>query len=207
MMYLVDCYLPVLKLVSELSHQDVQPLDDDSFRQKTLETFQQAINASRQLAIPETDADDALFAMAVWFDEVILRSDLPVKQGWRNELLQMHYFNTVIGGEEFFTRLDNIDCENTALRMVYLHCLLMGFHGKYHYQDSSELIKKIETERQSLPNPWHEWPNDGEITPLCYSASKKESGILSRMVNSKYSMLWLLAIGYGLLSGLLLTLV
>lgn len=206
MMYLIDCYQPVLRLVCQFSHSERHNQSYDDFREYSLGIFQQAINASQQLSISATEADDALFAMAVWFDEMILRSELPFKHHWRNQLLQTHFFNTVIGGEEFFVRLDNIDAENTALRMVYLSCLLLGFHGKYHHQDSNQLLKKIETERLSLPVPWHEWPNDAVITPISYSAGKKEGGILFRVLKRRYSMIFLLIVEYGLLSGMLLTL-
>lgn len=204
MMYLIDCYLPVFRLACELPKQD--GLEYDDFRQQTLETFQQAINASQQLEILASETDDALFAIAVWFDEMILRSELPFKQLWRSQLLQTHYFSTVIGGEEFFNRLDNIDHDNQALRMVYLNCLLLGFHGKYHHQDSGELIKRIAAERLNLPDTWQQWPNSAAITPLYSSVEKREGGFFSRVVNAKYSMLWILAIGYGLLSGMLLIL-
>ncbi|OAT23904.1 hypothetical protein M977_00194 [Buttiauxella gaviniae ATCC 51604] len=206
MMYLIDCYHPVLRLVCEFSQPERQNQEYDDFREQTLEIFQQSIVASQQLAISATESDDALFAMTVWFDEMVLRSELPFKHYWRNQLLQTHFFNTVIGGEEFFSRLDNIDDENIALRMVYLNCLLLGFHGKYHHRDSSELLKRIAVERLNLPAPWHEWPNNAVMTQVYLSEDKKENGILSRVIKRKYSMVFFLVVEYGLLSGMLLTL-
>lgn len=108
----------------------------------------------------QEECEEAFFAVVLYLDERVLCSTVPWVKEWRSELLQMHYFTLSVGGEAFFTRLDGIDINNTQLRIVYLFCLLMGFHGKYTRQDAKLLLQRIESERQCLPETWRQWPND-----------------------------------------------
>jgi len=123
----------------------------------------------------------------LFLDERVLCSTIPWRKEWRGELLQIHYFSISVGGEAFFVRLDEIDITNTQLRMVYLFCLLMGFHGKYTQKDAQLLQQRINTERQCLPEAWRHWPND---------ASLVEQGL--GLINGKHKKLrqrkWLLCL-------------
>ncbi|MFP2505022.1 DotU family type IV/VI secretion system protein [Buttiauxella gaviniae] len=205
-MRLLDCYSPVFYLACDVA-QGTTPFEDYAgFRQQVKEVFNQSLAASQALLIPAKDIDDALFAVTVWFDEVVLRSDFPFRNFWRADLLQMEYFDTVIGGEIFFTRFDAIDHENKALRLVYLYCLLQGFHGKYHTQNSFELVQRIENERQILPGEWQQWPNNAAITPCHFPVQRPGSTVISRLFNMKYSWILTITAIYSLLNAVLLIL-
>lgn len=205
MMHLVKCYLPVVRLVSRFSEPEMSLLDDEAFRQLVLPLFEQAMNDSRAAGVSQEEVDDARFAMAVWFDEMVLRSALPVRQQWRNSMLQTQWYNTVIGGEIFFERMDSVPDDQKALRMVFLNCLLMGFHGKYHQHDCSELSARIDSERLHLPDGWSEWPNTQEITPMYYAAKKKKGVGLVRIFNEKYIVVFALLLSYAI-CGLIISL-
>lgn len=203
-MRLLECYFPVVHFACEIATLQSESLSFEDFRQQILQRFADAEQACQLNTAAPADIEDATFAMAVWFDEMILRSTLPFKPQWRTALLQTHFFNTVIGGEAFFTRLDNIPEENTALRRVYLHCLLMGFHGKYHLQDSHELIKRIKDERQSLPDGWENWPNQLLITPMNHPRLHVQHGVIQGWMRDNHAMVIGVAVNYLVLSALLI---
>lgn len=203
MMRLIDCYLPVFRFVCDRLPEQHQDDTYENFRQEAIEVFEQSLAASRNLSISSDDVNDALFAMTVWFDEVVLRSALYFKVIWRSELLQSHYFDTVIGGEEFFTRLDSISNENFSLRAIYLKCLLLGFRGKFHYQDEGELLHYINLAKAGLPESWRVSPDLAEITPVNYSSRAVGQGVLRRFFNNKYSLLMMFIVEYFLLIGTL----
>lgn len=162
MMSLLNCYLPLFRLAVSLFLEPQKYQDYDAFRSKCMTLLEQAKRES-ELHHEQQECEAAFFAVVFYLDERILCSTVPWAKGWRGELLQMHYFTISVGGEAFFTRLDTIDKTNTQLRMVYLFCLLMGFHGKYTQQDAGLLQQRIDSERQCLPEAWRQWPNDASL--------------------------------------------
>lgn len=162
MMSLLNCYLPLFRLAASLFIEPQKHQDYGVFRSQCMMLLEQAQRES-ELHHEQQECESAFFAVVFYFDERVLCSTVPWVKGWRGELLQMHYFAISVGGEAFFTRLDAIDKTNTQLRMVYLFCLLMGFHGKYNQQDVRLLQQRIDNERQCLPKAWRQWPNDANL--------------------------------------------
>lgn len=162
MMSLLNCYLPLFRLVTTLFLDPQQHQDYGVFRSQCMTLLEQAQRES-ELHHEQLECEDAFFAVVLYLDERVLCSSIPWIKEWRCELLQMHYFTISVGGEAFFTRLDAIDKTNTKLRVVYLFCLLMGFHGKYTQQDAQLLQQRIDSERQCLPKAWRQWPNDASL--------------------------------------------
>ncbi|QCP59334.1 DotU family type IV/VI secretion system protein [Pantoea sp. SO10] len=204
MMHLINSYQPLVRWVCQFNQPEVMALEFATFRQQTEAHFADALCTAHESGLGDEDLDNARFAMVVWFDEMVLRSSLTVKQQWRNTLLQTQWYNTVIGGEEFFSRLDGLTEKQKNVRMVYLYCLLMGFHGKYHYQDASQLVERIRNERQFLPAEWSDWPNNAAITPL---NDRNDNNIFEgyrRLLRNKYSLIIIPGICYAM-SGLLLS--
>jgi len=162
MMSLLNCYLPLFRLATTLFLDPQQHQDYGVFRNQCMTLLEQAQRES-ELHHEQLECEEAFFAVVLYLDERVLCSTIPWVKEWRGELLQMHYFTISVGGEAFFTRLDAIDKTNTQLRMVYLFCLLMGFHGKYTQQDAQLLQQRIDSERQCLPEAWRQWPNDASL--------------------------------------------
>ncbi|MCE0826810.1 DotU family type IV/VI secretion system protein [Buttiauxella sp. A2-C2_NF] len=162
MMSLLNCYLPLFRLVTTLLTQPQLHEDYAVFRSQCIELLEQALCES-ELHHEQQECEDAYFAVVLYLDERVLCSTIPWVKEWRAALLQKHYFNISVGGEEFFTRLDTLDKTNTPLRMVFLFCLLMGFHGKYTQQDAQLLQQRIDSERECLPEAWRQWPNEANL--------------------------------------------
>ncbi len=77
----------------------------------------------------------AKYALAAYFDEMILLSEWAVKDAWMGKPLQLAYFNDFAAGEEFYNKLDTLrnTTEKKKLEVleVYYLCLSLGFKGKY----------------------------------------------------------------------------
>ena len=89
-----------------------------------------------------------MFAMAAYADEAILTSQLPFRQQWADQPLQLAYFNENAAGEEFYTRLETLRRGATpevadVLESYYL-CLSLGFKGRYGG------APRLEKQRRSL---------------------------------------------------------
>lgn len=162
MMSLLNCYLPLFRLTATLFLAPQQHQDYSVFRNQCMTLLEQAQRES-ELHHDQLECEEAFFAVVLYIDERVLCSTIPWIKEWRGELLQMQYFTISVGGQAFFSRLDAIDKTNTRLRMVYLFCLLMGFHGKYTQKDASLLQQRIACERQCLPEAWRKWPNDARL--------------------------------------------
>ncbi|RJT36260.1 DotU family type IV/VI secretion system protein [Rahnella woolbedingensis] len=168
MMRLIDCYLPVFKLVADFTHHQEDFENYDDFRQKCIVCLQQARHEAEHKDISDYEREMAFLATVVWLDETILCSTKQYRQRWRLDLLQRSYFQTSVGGELFFTHLNELKEEHQQARQVFLFCLQSGFHGKYStQQDRPALAQLIEQQRRlCLPENWQTWPNNAEITPV-----------------------------------------
>ncbi|MBI0278595.1 DotU family type IV/VI secretion system protein (plasmid) [Hafnia alvei] len=162
MMGLLNCYLPIFRFITDFFLHPQNYADYEVFREKCIGLLQHSLLES-ELNHTQHECENAYFAVVLWIDERILCSSAPWVKSWRSELLQSQLFKISVGGEEFFTRLDTIDITNIPLRIVYLFCLLMGFHGKYTGQDVQLLQQRIHDERQCLPEDWQQWPNDAQL--------------------------------------------
>jgi type VI secretion system protein ImpK len=69
--------------------------------------------------------------------------------------------------------------------MVYLFCLLMGFHGKYTSQDAQLLQQRINDERQCLPEEWRQWPNDALLVEQEAGGGEKNKAVKKRLRQRK----------------------
>jgi type VI secretion system protein ImpK len=167
-MKLLDCYLPVFKLVAQLTHQPSLFSDYDTFRAICLSRLEEAVQEAEYHDISNFEREEAFFSVVVWLDETVLCSGQPFAQSWRYDLLQRKYFQTSIGGEMFFDRLSHLKEEHQKVRRVFLYCLQNGFNGKYSaLQDRSALALLVEEQRQlCLPQAWQVWPNEAPLTPV-----------------------------------------
>lgn len=162
---LVDFFLPVFKMGTEFSLNPGNFTSYDDFRAKCIERLDQDVSAS-ELHYSAEECKFAHFAVVVWLDELVLRTSPVWITTWRSSLLQSQRFATAIGGEEFYTRLDEIDLQNKELRQIYLFCLLLGFQGKYAHKEPAELRERIEEERKCLPDEWQYWPCEAKIITM-----------------------------------------
>ncbi|MFT5694689.1 MAG: type VI secretion system protein ImpK [Myxococcota bacterium] len=87
------------------------------------------------LGFDAAEVEEARFALAVWGDETVLKSEWDGRQSWHTEMLQSTMFRTTRGGNEFYERLKALDPEQQDAREVFVVVLAMGFEGQYMGQD------------------------------------------------------------------------
>lgn len=85
--------------------------------------------------IDTAEVEQARFALAIWTDETILRSQWPGRETWHADMLQSRLFHTTRGGNEFYERLKALSPEQQDAREVFFLALVMGFEGQYAGQD------------------------------------------------------------------------
>lgn len=193
-MSILNCYMPVFRFITYFILEPQDHADYLCFRNKCIQLLQKAHFAAELHHSPQ-DCEDANFAVIIWLDEKVLCSETDWVKNWRSMLLQSHYFDLSTGGSEFFHRLDSIDKNNNSVKVVYLFCLLMGFHGKYTQQDD-ELKKKILNERCCLPEQWRQWPNNAPLISNVLNNNGEIEPAPKKFRHRKWLMLSILASVY-----------
>lgn len=108
-------------------------------RRQLIAAFERFSRECRRL-LPRTAADaaeDASFAAAVFADERLLQMSWAGRQTWLDRPLEMELFNTRIGGERIFQRIDGLGggAGELALARIYLAMINLGFGGRYDPAD------------------------------------------------------------------------
>lgn len=145
-MRLIDCFCELFAFVLQLvaNTQDYQYAEARQVHGRCLDLVEEARQCCKKRGYEQQRFEQALFAITVWIDETILCSSLPFIQDWPNLLLQLHFFNTNNGGDEFYERLEQLDLEDNQLIEIFAYCFAFGFHGRL-YADTV-LLEKQRTE-------------------------------------------------------------
>lgn len=160
-MALIDHFLPPLAFAAMLaSEENLANTSFDTARADMDRLLDQAVERAGEET--HARADDALFAVCAFADEVILDSSWPGRDQWITHKLQASRFNTANAGLEFFERLENLctgmapnetgktESDDEALGSnerqrealeVYVACLTLGFRGKYN--DDREAVDQL----------------------------------------------------------------
>ncbi|HDL7647672.1 TPA: DotU family type IV/VI secretion system protein [Yersinia enterocolitica] len=144
-MKLLDCYMPVFILITDIEANHQQYDCFQYTRDKFTLAIEQAVSLAESINVTDRERDDAFYAVTVLIDEKILCSSLIFRDEWRDSLLQYKYFGSSVGGEQFFEKLDNLDKNNSEAVGVFLCCLLLGFKGKYIDNDQDIINNYILT--------------------------------------------------------------
>lgn len=136
---IVECYMPVFKLISSVKAFPEEYSDYDSTRKHIIDTVEDVVRNSEKISLSDSELDAAFYSIVVMLDEVILCSELPYRKEWRNELLQIKYFGHSTGGVEFFNVLNKTIESGSQAGWVFLLCLLLGFRGKYTVGNNNEI--------------------------------------------------------------------
>lgn len=138
---LADTAMPMIAFVRQFQRQPGGDAAALSIR------FEQLIGALRRDALDAgfsaADADDALFAVLAWADEVVLAAPWPGAADWPRYLLQKRHFNVSTAGVAFFTRLDALQPHQLPVREVYALCLGLGFSGRYGYERNGRALEEL----------------------------------------------------------------
>ncbi|EFC4116893.1 TPA: DotU family type IV/VI secretion system protein [Escherichia coli] len=136
---IVECYMPVFKLISSVKVFPEEYGDYDSTRKHIIDTVEDVVRNSDKISLSDSERDAAFYSIVVMLDEVILCSELPYRKEWRDNLLQIKYFGHSTGGVEFFNMLNKIIESGSQAGWVFLLCLLLGFRGKYSVSNNDEI--------------------------------------------------------------------
>ena len=136
---IVECYMPVFKLISSVKVFPEEYGDYDSTRKQIIDTVEDVVRNSEKISLSDSELDAAFYSIVVMLDEVILCSEIPYRKEWRDNLLQIKYFGHSTGGVEFFNMLNKIIESGSQAGWVFLLCLLLGFRGKYSVSNNDEI--------------------------------------------------------------------
>ncbi|HAL9233560.1 TPA: DotU family type IV/VI secretion system protein, partial [Escherichia coli] len=136
---IVECYMPVFKLISSVKVFPEEYGDYDSTRKQIIDTVEDVVRNSEKISLSDSELDAAFYSIVVMLDEVILCSELPYRKEWRDNLLQIKYFGHSTGGVEFFNMLNKVIESGSQAAWVFLLCLLLGFRGKYSVSNDDEI--------------------------------------------------------------------
>jgi type IV/VI secretion system ImpK/VasF family protein len=122
-------YITLVQLIAQ-SPGD-QLADADSLRNQLLALLDSITRNSGKVGIDAAEVEQARFALAIWTDETILRSEWPGRISWPSDMLQSRLFHTTRGGNEFYERLKALNPDQQDAREIFFLALVMGFEGQY----------------------------------------------------------------------------
>jgi type VI secretion system protein ImpK len=118
------------------------PQDNTDFAHKMTAFLDDFTRAARRQEAPLDDIDAAKYAFCAAVDEIILRSQFPMREAWARKTLQLSLFGDQLAGENFFIRLEALRARGGAHLQaleVFHMCLLLGFQGRYMIEGSEKL--------------------------------------------------------------------
>jgi len=93
------------------------------------------------------------FALAAFFDEMILTANFPLKIEWEKNPLQLELFGEQLAGNKFFEKLESmlkqIETTQDAVE-VYYYCMLLGFKGRYAIYEHEKLLATMQETANAL---------------------------------------------------------
>lgn len=114
----------------------------DSFADRMTAFLHEVDHRARALNVTAEDVDAARYAFCAAVDEIILRSQYPIRAAWETRPLQLRMFGDQLAGEHFFQRLDTLRARGAAhvqALEVFHMCLLLGFQGRYALDGEDKL--------------------------------------------------------------------
>jgi type IV/VI secretion system ImpK/VasF family protein len=157
---------------------------------------------------PESAIKAGLLAVCAWADEEIMNAEWHgVSDVWSTILLQKKFFNTNLGGELFFEKLNSLFGDAIIAQDIFALCLAQGFKGKYALNlDLKNLeLKKDEAIEKSLAYTGLSNPNHDTFATLEYFATDPQppginQRVLVTVLVTGFAILALTLIAYHLLS-------
>jgi type VI secretion system protein ImpK len=138
---LMDLLFDAFYMVSLLKN-GYAPQDAESFRERIRSFLINFERGTMRLGTRPEDVSTCKFAFCALLDEMILGSQLKVRDMWERRPLQLEYFGNQLGGEKFYDDLESLrrqGVQKIQVLEVFHMCLLMGFKGKYILEGSEKL--------------------------------------------------------------------
>jgi type VI secretion system protein ImpK len=143
------------------------------------------------LASARRDAEDerldpkgyAQYAAVALVDETVMSSDWPGAEQWRREPLQVHYYDNLLAGEQFFQRLDELRSgADDDLIEIYFLCLCAGFQGRYRDEPAELQSRRRKLYQQLRPADFRD---EKHLTEDAYGRNLERS-----LVRSRFPLWW-----------------
>lgn len=184
-MALIDHYIAPLAFAALLaSEESLADIPYDIARDDMDRLLDQAVGKAR-LENPE-QADNALFAVCAYADEVLLDSQWQGRDAWMRRKLQEARFQTANAGLEFYERLEELysagardagngqhtealDAGRREALEVYVTCLTLGFRGQYGDARGRSRVDQL-TEANLQRVLADDAAPDGRLFPETYAA-------------------------------------
>ncbi len=129
-------------------------IDDGSrLRSKILDVLGRMERGARESAIEHEEVQNAKFALVAFLDEAITGLSFADKEQWIANPLQLELFHLNSAGEEFFRRLAELrqrPQQNTQVLEVYYLCMVLGFKGRYLYDNPEGLRRLVEDTKADI---------------------------------------------------------
>lgn len=177
---------------------------DDVFRLYDV-LYQRARTQGQASGYADEDLQEAWFAVCAWVDEMLLCSEWPEKDRWEGRQLQRLHFYTVNGGEEFFSRLQDLPPEKGQVREVYLYCLAMGFKGRFFSPEDEARLTQIRQDHLLLIRDPEEINDTQTLFSEAYSLTTTPEKRMKWRFGLSWAHLIIIAASLLLLGGLFST--
>ena len=137
--------------------------------------FHEFRNQARHEGISTEAINDASYALAASFDEVLLSTDWAGKEAWQRESLAKQYCNDEFVGDGFYDKLATIRrtiAPDPEVVEIFYYCLISGFQGRMiespqQRKDlTNELAHDIAGEVQVLAPNGLPVPEGGKLQPI-----------------------------------------
>jgi type VI secretion system protein ImpK len=135
-----DCFNAVNQLRALSGNESVSP---ELVHRRMRELIERFFIKAREQGVLDRDARDMGYAIVALADEIAIAN--PGLAGfWRENLLQMRYFDENIAGEGFFRKLESLrrDHRRVDVLRTFYTCLLLGFEG-YHLGRSEGELRRL----------------------------------------------------------------
>jgi type VI secretion system protein ImpK len=107
----------------------------------------------QRLTLGDLGHGDALqYAFAAIADEILLNADWPGARAWSGFLLERSLFQTQLAGDRLFDRMlltlrSPRSQRSIEMAELYLHCLTLGFQGRYRgTEDGPQILARLHEE-------------------------------------------------------------
>ncbi|MGD9947341.1 MAG: DotU family type IV/VI secretion system protein [Desulfobulbus sp.] len=170
-MRLIDCFLKPLAYTAFIVGGGDASVDMPQVTKIIHRLLDESGKMAEHAGFTQQEYHEARFAVCAWIDETILNSNLPESELWLGQLLQRMFYATNRAGEEFYTRMDNLDASNVHVRDVFHYCLALGFKGRYfspEMQSELETIKQQEFSGREMENTLLDTTNKARLFPEAY---------------------------------------
>jgi type VI secretion system protein ImpK len=118
------------------------PQDKNTFADHMTQFLGEVDRNAKAIGVPAEDVTAAKYAFCAAVDEIILRSNYPIREAWETRPLQLRLFGDQLAGEHFFQRLEDLRAKGSvhlqALEVFHM-CLLLGFQGRFALDGKDKL--------------------------------------------------------------------